>query len=55
MDKRVSSPATKVSINSHLPLTRKPLTLHCMITEREIIALVKAAKVFCDVPFKNCI
>lgn len=55
MDKRLSSPLTNVSINSHLPLTRKPLTTRCMITEKEIIALVKAAKVFCDVPFKNCI
>lgn len=46
---------TNRSINSDLPLTGKPLTTCCMITEREIIALVNAAKakVFCDVPFKK--
>lgn len=53
--KRVSSPTTNININSDLPFTGKPLFTCCLITEREIIALVKAekAKVFCDVPFKK--
>lgn len=57
MIKRVSSPAINMGINSDLPLTGKPLTTCCMVTEREreIIALVNAAKAnfFCDVPFKK--
>lgn len=55
MVKRVSSPTTNISINSDLPFTGKPLTTCYMITEGEIIALVKAAKakVFCDVPLKK--